>query len=307
MTKENRITARNQRMLELLAEGASSRVIAQRMGYQEGTTRVYLHNMYRTLGVANKTEAVVWYLGRQGGGKPAAPPAPGLGNSRELLGNCAIEEGLYACLGVMSRLVGPFGHIWEVGQRMAGTEPDERTLNRKQRARELWRALLQGDYAFAKRLYDVDEGTGLVLDSASDAVLLASLLLMGGYSLAGDRLSGRINDKRRAGARASAKEGQLLDALRDALNDKDARALGVLGRIAADPANAPLRQLATALVFQVSRVRGDLARARQAAEALWAEADAARKQLEAMGERPLPAAAGHGSTKTAREKAAVVR
>ena len=307
MTKENRITARNQRMLELLAEGASSRTIAQRMGYQEGTTRVYLHNLYRTIGVANKTEAVVWYLGRQGPAKPAPAPAPGLGNSREMLGNCALEEGLYTALGVMSRLVGPFGHIWEVGQRMAGAELDARTLDRKQRARELWRALLQGDYAFAKRLYDIDEGTGLVLDSASDAVLLASLLLMGGYSLAGDRLSGRISDKRRAGVRASAREAQLLEALRDAVNDNDARALAVLGRIAADPGNAPLRQLATALLFQVSRARGDLARARQAAEALWAEADAARKQLEAMGERPLPAGAGHGSAKTAREKAAVVR
>jgi hypothetical protein len=190
---------------------------------------------------------------------------------------------------------------------MAGTELDARTQNRRQRARELWRALLQGDYGFAKRMYDVDEGTGLVLDSASDAVLLASLLLIGGFSLAGERLSGRISDKRRAGARASAKESQLLEALRDTLNDNDARALAVIGRIAADAGNAPLRQLATALLFQVCRARGDIARARQAAEALWAEAEAARKQLEAMGERPLPAGQAQGSAKTTREKAAVVR
>ena len=66
MTKEFVIDTRSQRMLELLAQGAGSKLIAKELGYQDGTMRVYLHNLYRKLGVANKTEAVIWYLKRGG-------------------------------------------------------------------------------------------------------------------------------------------------------------------------------------------------------------------------------------------------
>src|ERR1700733_13423634 len=65
------LEARGQRMLELLAEGASARVIARKLGYSEGTTRVYLHNLYRVIGVRNKTEAVIWHLNRT---RPASGP-----------------------------------------------------------------------------------------------------------------------------------------------------------------------------------------------------------------------------------------
>ena len=43
-----------------------------------------------------------------------------------------------------------------------------------------------------------------------------------------------------------------------------------------------------AALFQVYRVRRQLDAARQTADALWAEAETARQQLEAMGIRPLP-------------------
>ena len=62
--KGHTLDARNQLMLELLAEGASARIVARKLGYSEGTTRVYLHNLYRAIGVRNKTEAVIWHLGR---------------------------------------------------------------------------------------------------------------------------------------------------------------------------------------------------------------------------------------------------
>jgi DNA-binding CsgD family transcriptional regulator len=58
------LSAKQQRMLELLAEGKQNRDIATAMGYQEGTMRVYLHNLYRYIGVGNKTEAVVWWQAR---------------------------------------------------------------------------------------------------------------------------------------------------------------------------------------------------------------------------------------------------
>ena len=63
---ETMIDTRSRRMLELLAQGAGSKLIAKELGYQEGTMRVYLHNLYRKIGVGNKTEAVIWYLRRTG-------------------------------------------------------------------------------------------------------------------------------------------------------------------------------------------------------------------------------------------------
>ncbi|MCA3064428.1 MAG: helix-turn-helix transcriptional regulator, partial [Rhodocyclaceae bacterium] len=52
----------DRKMLELLLKGSSGRTIAQRLGYKEGTTRVYLHSLYKRIGVNNKTSAVTWYL-----------------------------------------------------------------------------------------------------------------------------------------------------------------------------------------------------------------------------------------------------
>ena len=66
MIKETPLDTRSQRMLELLAQGAGSKLIAKELGYQDGTMRVYLHNLYRKIGVANKTEAVIWFLKRGG-------------------------------------------------------------------------------------------------------------------------------------------------------------------------------------------------------------------------------------------------
>ena len=74
--KDTAIDAKNQRMLELLTQGGTSRIIARQMGYQEGTMRVYLHNLYRRIGVANKTEAVVWYLNRERSREGVKPVQP---------------------------------------------------------------------------------------------------------------------------------------------------------------------------------------------------------------------------------------
>ena len=52
------INDRDRQMLELLAQGASNRSIADSLGYREGTMRVYLHGLYKKLGVGNKTREV---------------------------------------------------------------------------------------------------------------------------------------------------------------------------------------------------------------------------------------------------------
>ena len=56
------LSPRDRSMLELLSLGISNKAIAAKLGYQHGTTRVYLHALYRKLGVASKTAAVVWYV-----------------------------------------------------------------------------------------------------------------------------------------------------------------------------------------------------------------------------------------------------
>jgi DNA-binding CsgD family transcriptional regulator len=310
MTREQGLDAKNQRMLELLAQGSTSRVIAKQMGYQEGTMRVYLHNLYRRIGVANKTEAVVWYLNRDRARDDVkavqSAQKPGTG---DLLGDMALEEDLYAALGVMSHFVGPYSRVWEVGQRIAGAEDDGKLTERRARARLLWRALLRGDWAYGKRLHDADQGGALVLDSPSEAAMLVCLLLAGGYSLAADRLASRLTDKRKAGPGASARESALIRALRDALHSDDAHAFATLGKIATDKGNAALKQVALALTYHAYKARGDSARAREAANALWVEAENARKQLQAMGERPLGGGepAPVRAPAKAREKAAAAR
>jgi DNA-binding CsgD family transcriptional regulator len=45
------LTVRETKMLALLAEGATSRLIAKRVKLEEGTVRVYLHNLYKKIGV----------------------------------------------------------------------------------------------------------------------------------------------------------------------------------------------------------------------------------------------------------------
>lgn len=56
------LTDREKKMLDLLTEGATSAAIAEKVGLTDGTTRVYLHKLYRRLKVANRTAAACWWL-----------------------------------------------------------------------------------------------------------------------------------------------------------------------------------------------------------------------------------------------------
>ena len=149
-----------------------------------------------------------------------------------------------------------------------------------------------------------------MLDSPSDAVLLVALLLAGGYSLAADRLAAQLIDKRKGGRGASPREATLVRALRGALHAQDSNALATLHKLAGEKGSAAiLKQVAMVLLFHVYKARGDAARTRQTANAIWREADAARKQLQAMGERSLGAEVSlpAPAKASAREKAAATR
>ena len=56
------LTARQQEILWLVAEGQSNKQIARRLSVAEGTIKNQLYSMYRVLGVSNRTEASRWWL-----------------------------------------------------------------------------------------------------------------------------------------------------------------------------------------------------------------------------------------------------
>ena len=292
--EDREIGIREQQMLELLADGATSRRMAETLGYRDGTMRVYLHHLYRKLGVANRSEAAVWFVNRTRDNLPKPAPARASKASGDLFGDAALAENLYTALGIMNHFVGPCGLVWEVGLRMRGKAMDAPLEERRERARALWRAFLRGDFAFGKQTYDED------LDRAkadpTNAVVLALLLRIGGFSSAADKLVSRIQDRRKNGPLPSARESLLLRSASAAAENGD---MTGLSRLAADKASDPVKHLALCALFHLSRARRDPERARSAANVLWAEADTARKQLEAMGEKPF-AAAPRSETPTAR-------
>jgi DNA-binding CsgD family transcriptional regulator len=214
--KATGIDTRGRQMLELLAEGASARVVARKLGYSEGTTRVYLHNLYKQIGVRNKTEAVIWYLNRsraqeqrpaQGVPAPSPQPLTIPAQAALSLGDMSLSEDLYTALGAMSSFLGPYGYVWEAGLRLKGASLDEKGVARRAQSRLLWRALLKADYAYAKLVHDEGHAEAMLQDSPSDAVLLASLLLLGGYSSASEKVIGALASKRKGAGASTARRG----------------------------------------------------------------------------------------------------
>jgi DNA-binding CsgD family transcriptional regulator len=295
MNDTTRMDARSERMLELLAEGASARVIAKKLGYSEGTMRVYLHNLYRAIGVRNKTEAVIWQMHRTRQAAPQAPtappvvpPAPAMATGPGF-GDMAVAEDLYTALGVMGSFVGPYGHLWEAGLKLKGTPIDENSVAQRAQSRLLWRALLRGEFSYAKMLYDDGNAERLAAQSPTDGVSIVCLLALGGYSAAAAKLVASLGDRRKAAAAIGGREMALMRAVGEAVEARGHAALDELHQIASEKGRSPvLKQLAMAALYQVYRVRRQLDAARQTADALWAEAETARQQLEAMGIRPLP-------------------
>jgi DNA-binding CsgD family transcriptional regulator len=288
--------SKEQQLLELLAEGGSTRALARKMGHSEGTVRVYLHRLYKAIGVRNRTEAVLWHLNRGRAMKPAPAPAVPLAAplADESFGEVALREGLLGVLGIMESFLGPYGRVWQAGVRLKGGAVDPQVLARRASARALWRALLQGDFAYGKRIHD--EGASLQGASALEGLLLALLLQLGGYSRAADQLTSRLLKATRSEQPLSAREAQLLRMARGVLHDKPAECLPALQRLAAPGSAAVvLRHLAMAVLFHLYCAARDIDRARAVAEALWAEADAARSQLEAMGIRLLARPASRDS------------
>ena len=302
MSKTMTLDARSERMLELLSKGGSSRELAEKLGYQEGTMRVYLHHLYKKIGVANKTEAVIWWLKRSADTPVAAEVAMEPEGTDDLFGEMAMRDGLFTALGVMSAFIGPFSRQWEVAHRLDAEEGEEsEALTRRDRSRALFNALLRGDWAYGKRIYDADGGAALLVDASADAAVLGSLLTLGGYTSAAERLQGQLTPRRKAAS--SHREATLVRALARALegDDRAVEELQALGTERTAPAG--FKQFAHVVLFHALVARKQADRARKAANAIWNEAEAVKQQLIAMGDRPFGGTRSAGtSSRTATKR-----
>lgn len=286
----SKINANELKMLELLVQGGTSKSMAQNLGFKEGTMRVYMHHLYRKLGVNSKTRAVTWYLANASRSADDAQPEASLAGD-ESFGDMALRTNLFAALGAMSLFFGAYGRMWEVATRLKGGSVDAQTAAIRRTSRQLWEALLAGDFAFAKRLYDRGVTPKLFIDSPPDCLLVAVMLLVGGYSYAADQVISQLKRREKGRLGISANEFKLIRALRDALaphNANSDNAVASLYHMAAENPSQPVfRQVAMTALFYVYKEGADIERARGTANAIWAEAEGVRQHLQAMGEKPL--------------------
>jgi len=59
---DRELTAREERLVDLLAEGMTNRDISQATGYTEHMVKNYLRNVYDKLGMHNRVELALWRL-----------------------------------------------------------------------------------------------------------------------------------------------------------------------------------------------------------------------------------------------------
>jgi len=130
-----------------------------------------------------------------------------------------------------------------------------------------------------------------VFQSPDRVAILGMLLVLGGYTAASERVVSELAGRRGAATKGRSNKGQLLLAVRDAVGEAGTRRANAVGRIhdvaARSGPQDPIRHLALAALYQLYREQRDDDRARQVAEFVWAEAEACRHQLEAMGDQPF--------------------
>src|SRR5450756_1874416 len=293
--KNDAISDNDRRILELLVQGGSSKSIAQNLGYKEGTIRVYLHEIYKRIGVNNKTRAVTWYLEQAAQKGESAQDALGGENGSWLVaksfGDMALRSNLFAALGVMGVFLGAYGKTWEVASRLKGAPVDDvKTRIRRKRSRLLWDALLKEDFSYGKALYESGITPKLFVDAPEDCVLLGCLLLIGGYTHAADRVMAALPQKRNGSIGITLSEHTLLVALRDALNGESDGAIATLHHLVTENSfQQTFKHIVMVALYYAYRQRRDPRRAEAVAEAIWAEAETARLYLQAVGEKILSA------------------
>ncbi len=286
------ISETEKKMLELLAKGASSKLIAQSLGYKDGTARVYLHTLYRRIGVNNKTSAVTWYLGKTGASLPAdGSPSKKVPATLTSFGDFAVESDLLASLGVMAIFLGPHSKVWEVESRLESADPQGNPLDVERiraKSRQIWNAFLRGNFAESKREYESGSFSRLFIESTADAVVLTAMLMLGGYSTLARKAVAAMPGRKAASIGITKDERAALVAISDAVDERSEIALVALHQLAADGVKKPgFRQLVIVALFHIYKMRGDVERGTAVANVIWAESEVVRHQLQARGEDSL--------------------
>jgi DNA-binding CsgD family transcriptional regulator len=73
---EGLLTAREEQVVSLVADGAGNRAIAQQLGIKENTVKKSLMRIYDKLGVSNRVELVLYALTHRGVEQIPAPAMP---------------------------------------------------------------------------------------------------------------------------------------------------------------------------------------------------------------------------------------
>ena len=61
------LTTRQREIVALVAQGLSNKAVGRRLNLTEGTVKVHLHQIYKKVGVPNRTALVRWQLDPIGG------------------------------------------------------------------------------------------------------------------------------------------------------------------------------------------------------------------------------------------------
>jgi DNA-binding CsgD family transcriptional regulator len=284
------VSETEQKILELLVTGASSKSIAAQLGYKDGTTRVYLHSLYKRIGVNNKTSAVTWYLASQR--KPDPSEGRAVDASVETFGDRSVRLDLLSSLGIMEVFLGPHGRMWDTMMRLQEESVDSKSIAElRDRSRLLWNGLVGGDFAQSARYYDQEGIAKLFLASPSDAVVLAMSLLLGGFTARADKATASLKIKRGGSIGITQDEKIALNAVGDLIEGAAGEeGLAALHRLADRNLQRPVfRHLLIVSLFHIYKLRKDSVRAAATGNAVWAEAEAARNHLQSMGDGTFPA------------------
>ncbi len=282
----------DKKLLELLVTGATGKAIAEALGYKEGTTRVYLHNLYQRIGVKNKISAVNWYQA-QIGEVTRVPGAAQIVPEKisKSFGDIALREGLRASLGVMEVYLGPYSRTWEISILLSpnqGSSVSENPHQNSATVRQLWSAILDGDFAVGKRGYDEGLLQKLFIAGPSDAVPLAVLLGLGEYTSNASAAIHALPAKSAKNAGITVDEHDMLEAVLGAYSKRAQESIDTLiGLVARKQTSPALRHLVCACLFHIYRKYDQRELARDIANYLWADAEAIRANLESVGDKLL--------------------
>lgn len=277
------LSNRERQLLALLAEGLPCKTIGQRMKIGTGSARVYLSNLYRKLGVSNRTAALSWYIrnyvmphstiqicyieGETGG------PELVLRQSLQF-GSYALKSNLLIALGAANVYIGS----------TATGQPDNGVSALSMPAdpiRFLWEWLLQGDFAAANHVQTIPHKTEG--DQPCADALLAMLLLLGKQLKKAEPLALKALERHES-APLSCAVVRTLQALQ---KDEDGQALPDLHRYVAEmPPCHPAKHAAMIVLFYVYRNQGDLVHAAAIANSIYAEAQGVQYLIAAQNGFP---------------------